>query len=145
LIGDICGNIADMLGHKSFVRPILMTFSVIPLFLPLVGVLVLLWKHEFFYTFAILYKLFTICQLIQFEYRFWKWKELTEELIESLPMATDKDIERESICLICRGEMTVIDASKINCGHCLHTTCLRSWVKRQTVCPICGQRIGISK
>ncbi|KAF7683429.1 ERAD-associated E3 ubiquitin-protein ligase HRD1A [Astathelohania contejeani] len=38
-------------------------------------------------------------------------------------------------CPICRDEMDV--GKEIICGHVFHLSCLRSWVERQQVCPIC--------
>jgi hypothetical protein len=145
LTGDICGNIADWFGYRSSVKSILIISCVLPFIFPLVGASLLLWNGEFLRGICSLSKLQLINRLFRFEFRFWQWRELRDESVERVVMATKEDIERESICLVCRGEMTVLDARKMDCGYCLHRDCLRSWMKRRPVCPACGRQVRFSK
>ena len=57
------------------------------------------------------------------------------------PDATAEDIG-DSVCIICREEMVVGAAKKLQCGHCFHTNCLRSWLERQQTCPICRSPVA---
>jgi hypothetical protein len=143
--GDIFGNIADMFGRRSFVKLILMMSYVIS-FISMLVATVIRWKQMgFLRGIAFLTKANPSFLLLLFEIRFWRWKKLTDGLIEQLPMTTMEDIEKDSICIICRGEMTVEDSQKINCGHCFHSNCLTSWLKRQMICPTCQREIEIPK
>jgi E3 ubiquitin-protein ligase synoviolin len=47
------------------------------------------------------------------------------------------DVGGDGSCPICREEMSVGKA--ISCGHVFHKHCLKKWVERQQVCPICRQ------
>lgn len=40
-------------------------------------------------------------------------------------------------CIICYDEMGPLDTTKLGCGHCFHTGCIRSWLKEQRTCPTC--------
>lgn len=75
------------------------------------------------------------------------------------PDATAEDLERDNTCIVCREEMQPwlqpggegaqagrrVDerqrAKKLPCGHILHFSCLRSWLERQQVCPICRRPV----
>jgi E3 ubiquitin-protein ligase synoviolin len=54
-----------------------------------------------------------------------------------------KDLERceyvkgEGTCPICMNDMEIGKA--VRCGHVFHMSCLKRWVERQQVCPICRQ------
>lgn len=45
----------------------------------------------------------------------------------------------DALCIICRDEMEV--GKKLPCGHILHQHCLRSWLERQQVCPLCRRSV----
>jgi len=57
--------------------------------------------------------------------------------------ATEEELANaDSTCIICREEMTIIpdnpnSCKKLPCGHILHKNCLKSWLQRQQVCPLC--------
>jgi hypothetical protein len=55
--------------------------------------------------------------------------------------ASEQDIERDPICLVCRAEMHVGEARVLGCGHCFHAECLERWLDRQHTCPLCDQSI----
>ncbi|KAI1173719.1 hypothetical protein F4777DRAFT_556966 [Nemania sp. FL0916] len=70
------------------------------------------------------------------------------------PDATQDDLGREDTCIICREEMRpwdpqaigVVERSrpkKLPCGHILHFGCLKGWLERQQVCPICRRSVVI--
>ena len=43
-------------------------------------------------------------------------------------------------CYICRG-ISLDSASATPCGHIFHSSCLRTWMKRKTSCPVCHRAI----
>ncbi|KAK3370140.1 hypothetical protein B0H63DRAFT_308666 [Podospora didyma] len=72
--------------------------------------------------------------------------------MDQYPDATAEDLGREDTCIICREEMhpwvatdtTQVErtrAKKLPCGHILHFGCLKSWLERQQVCPICRRPV----
>jgi hypothetical protein len=52
------------------------------------------------------------------------------------PNATPEELRAAETCIVCREEM-LNEGKKLPCGHILHLHCLRSWLERQQVCPIC--------
>ncbi|OAF69526.1 ERAD-associated E3 ubiquitin-protein ligase HRD1 [Intoshia linei] len=55
-----------------------------------------------------------------------------------------KDITQEDLnngdpcCVVCREEMSLENnCKKLPCGHMFHKACLRSWFRRQQICPTC--------
>lgn len=69
---------------------------------------------------------------------------------EGIPNAVAADLERDDMCIICREEMEVFDASvplqhktpkKLHCGHVIHHGCLKSWFERSQRCPTCRQPV----
>lgn len=81
------------------------------------------------------------------------------------PDATEEEVERENVCIICREEMRPyiptqenpgpqgvhaaaqaqqrqrMRPKKLPCGHILHFACLRSWLERQQRCPTCRRPV----
>ena len=90
---------------------------------------------------------------------FMKYRTATRDMNERYPDATEEDIGREDVCIICREEMRpypptvpgqqqqtnpVVERmrpKKLPCGHVLHFSCLRSWLERQQVCPTCRRPV----
>jgi len=51
---------------------------------------------------------------------------------------TEEELEEDSICIICRDEITVETAKRLpGCGHIMHKSCLREWLVQQQTCPTC--------
>jgi E3 ubiquitin-protein ligase synoviolin len=93
---------------------------------------------------------------------FTKYRDATRDMNARYPDATAEDLERENTCIICREEMRPWQANegqqatqryqderyrpkKLPCGHTLHFSCLRSWLERQQVCPICRRSVLVSE
>ncbi|KAK0125171.1 E3 ubiquitin-protein ligase hrd1 [Cadophora gregata f. sp. sojae] len=100
---------------------------------------------------------------------FVKYRKATQDMNARYGDATVEDIQREDTCIICREEMrpwsvtnpepppaapaeappirptTTINErtrpKKLPCGHILHLGCLKSWLERQQVCPICRRPV----
>jgi hypothetical protein len=53
--------------------------------------------------------------------------------------ATQNDIDRVGICVVCRLPMMVEGTKVLKCGHCYHADCLERWLNVQHACPICTQ------
>lgn len=84
---------------------------------------------------------------------FVRYRTATRDMNARYPDATEQEIGREDLCIICREEMRVyiptangeranpvaerMRPKKLPCGHVLHLTCLRSWLERQQICPTC--------
>jgi E3 ubiquitin-protein ligase synoviolin len=92
---------------------------------------------------------------------FSKYRDATRDMNARYPDATVEDLERENTCIICREEMRPWQENegqqaaqgyqdqryrpkKLPCGHTLHFSCLRSWLERQQVCPICRRSVLVS-
>nr|GLL26456.1 E3 ubiquitin-protein ligase RNF12-like [Ipomoea trifida] len=65
----------------------------------------------------------------------------SEEVIMSLlgtsTFETSSDEDKDSCC-ICLDEFSTGDElGKINCEHKFHFMCIREWLKRNNICPIC--------
>lgn len=96
---------------------------------------------------------------------FIKYRNATRDMNARYPDATSEELERESTCIICREEMRPwqqdgppvgpdgpapqphptseqrLRPKKLPCGHILHFGCLRSWLERQQMCPICRRSV----
>lgn len=84
---------------------------------------------------------------------FLRYRTATRDMNERYPDASEADIGREDVCIICREEMRPyvpppqgqamdpvaqrMRPKKLPCGHVLHFACLRSWLERQQICPTC--------
>ncbi|KAH7039048.1 hypothetical protein B0J12DRAFT_580607 [Macrophomina phaseolina] len=105
-------------------------------------------------------------------YDFLRYRNATRDMNSRYPDATSEDLGENNICIICREEMRPwttseqaqapvdrtqphqppprpIDerhrAKKLPCGHCLHISCLRSWLERQQACPTCRQPVLVEE
>ncbi|EXJ78311.1 hypothetical protein A1O3_09472 [Capronia epimyces CBS 606.96] len=93
---------------------------------------------------------------------FIKYRAATRDMNARYPDATEEDIGREDVCIICREEMRPYQPpaaeagqaqprgnpvaermrpKKLPCGHVLHFSCLRSWLERQQICPTCRANV----
>ncbi|KAK2079725.1 hypothetical protein QBZ16_002120 [Prototheca wickerhamii] len=70
---------------------------------------------------------------------FLRYRRLTANMDTRFPTATEADLERAGhTCIICREDLTLGQRPKrLACGHVFHVHCLRSWLERQQLCPIC--------
>lgn len=84
---------------------------------------------------------------------FLRYRQVAANMDRRFPDATEEDLQRaDHVCIVCREEMTgqTSRAKRLDCLHCFHQHCLRSWLERQQNCPICrapvlattGQRPG---
>jgi len=64
-----------------------------------------------------------------------RYRKATANMDARFPNATPDELRNAETCIVCREEMR--EAKKLPCGHILHLHCLRSWLERQQVCPIC--------
>jgi hypothetical protein len=62
---------------------------------------------------------------------------LENQIKNELANATQEDVDRAEVCLICRVPMTVEGAKLLKCGHCYHADCLERWFSVQRACPLC--------
>lgn len=70
---------------------------------------------------------------------FLRYRRLTANMDTRFPTATEADLERAGhTCIICREDLALGQRPKrLACGHVFHVHCLRSWLERQQLCPIC--------
>ncbi|KNC78351.1 hypothetical protein SARC_09214 [Sphaeroforma arctica JP610] len=65
-----------------------------------------------------------------------RFREATNNMNIRYPAATQQELEAaDHTCVICREIMDT--AKRLPCGHIFHIHCLRSWLQRQQICPIC--------
>jgi E3 ubiquitin-protein ligase synoviolin len=70
---------------------------------------------------------------------FLRYRRVAAGLERRFPDASAEDAERAGgVCIVCREPMAAgHGAKRLDCGHALHTGCLRSWLERQQNCPTC--------
>ena len=71
---------------------------------------------------------------------FKRYREITADMETKFPDATPEEIEAAESCIICRDSLTA-GCKVLQCGHIFHTTCLRSWVLVQQICPTCRSEL----
>eukprot|EP01134_Creolimax_fragrantissima_P003492 CFRG3492T1 len=65
-----------------------------------------------------------------------RFREATNNMNERYPDAAANELAAADFtCVICRENME--SAKRLPCGHIFHMHCLRSWLQRQQICPIC--------
>jgi len=64
-----------------------------------------------------------------------KYRRTTSGFDQRFPEATDDELQRADVCIVCRYELR--QGRRLPCGHVLHARCLRGWLERQQTCPIC--------
>ncbi len=64
-----------------------------------------------------------------------KYRRTTSGFDQRFPEATDEELQRADVCIVCRYELR--QGRRLPCGHVLHARCLRGWLERQQTCPIC--------
>lgn len=72
---------------------------------------------------------------------------LDEDIIETIPISKIKSItnlsEEKKKCLICLEDYKIGDDSIIlPCIHIFHAECIKKWMKKQNICPICKNKIN---
>ena len=101
----------------------------------------------------------TIRSFIKRVHDFVQYRNATRDMNTRYPDATAEELERENTCIVCREDMRAwvqpgangpqpgrrVDErqrpKKLPCGHILHSSCLRSWLERQQVCPTCRRSV----
>lgn len=69
-------------------------------------------------------------------------KGLSEKQIGKLPTKIHKENEPEQLCSVCYynakegEELTVLP-----CNHSFHTECIKEWLLKEKMCPMCKQEI----
>ena len=71
---------------------------------------------------------------------------IEDNVIETLPKSRIKDIskltEDKKKCCICLENFKVNDETiNLPCIHIFHSNCIKKWMKRQDICPICKNKI----
>lgn len=66
---------------------------------------------------------------------FIKYLQLTRNLENRFPDASEQECTAAGNCLVCRDDMT--RGKKLPCGHVFHLDCLRMWLQHQQSCPLC--------
>jgi E3 ubiquitin-protein ligase synoviolin len=70
---------------------------------------------------------------------FLRYSRVAAIMEHRFPDASAEDLARaDHVCIVCREDMGPGSrAKKLDCSHCFHVHCLRSWLERQQNCPIC--------
>lgn len=83
--------------------------------------------------------------------------ESSKKLDSQLSNATKEELEAsDNLCIICREDMHSLDdyerihhkklsarryPKKLKCGHILHMGCLKDWLERSEICPLCRRKV----
>lgn len=86
--------------------------------------------------------------------------ESSKKLDSQLPNATDNDLgDSDNLCIVCREDMHSVEEyervhnrklsarrypKKLRCGHILHMGCLKDWLERSELCPLCRRKVFLS-
>ncbi len=76
-------------------------------------------------------------QLTQRIRSFRKYREVTRNMDNRFPNATEAEIHEAESCIICRDKLGMENSKILNCSHIFHTECLKSWAVVQQSCPTC--------
>ena len=69
---------------------------------------------------------------------FIRYLQLTQNLDQRFPDASEEEIREAGTCLVCREELSQgSSCKKLRCGHIFHLHCLRMWLQHQQSCPLC--------
>ena len=71
---------------------------------------------------------------------------IEDSIIDTLPKSRIKDInkltEDKKKCCICLENFKINDETiNLPCIHIFHSDCIKKWMKRQDICPICKNKI----
>ena len=71
---------------------------------------------------------------------------IDDNIIETFPVSKIKDIskltEDKKKCCICLENFKINDETiNLPCIHIFHSKCIKTWMKRQDICPICKNKI----
>lgn len=74
--------------------------------------------------------------------------EALRKLDSMLPDATAAELAAlDTLCIICREDMHALDVSarrtpkRLACGHIIHMGCLKDWLERLEICPLCRRKV----
>lgn len=74
--------------------------------------------------------------------------EALRKLDSMLPNATATELAAlDTLCIICREDMHAGDVSarrtpkRLACGHIIHMGCLKDWLERLEICPLCRRKV----
>ncbi|KAI5191278.1 E3 ubiquitin-protein ligase synoviolin [Nematocida sp. AWRm77] len=68
------------------------------------------------------------------------YRDILKEL-EACPDISGSALEENLTCLICHEEMET--AKKLECSHMFHLDCLKEWLHRQQICPVCRKEFVV--
>ncbi|VVA97609.1 unnamed protein product [Arabis nemorensis] len=76
-------------------------------------------------------------------------KELTgidQSVLRSIPVVdfSSKDFKHNVECVVCLSELVEGDKARVlpTCNHLFHADCIDSWLRCQSTCPICRNKVG---
>lgn len=80
---------------------------------------------------------------------FFYFLKAARDLDAHISDATEEDLDGQTMCIICRDDMTTDVPNKrgrnapkkLPCGHVLHFGCLKSWLERSHCCPTCRREV----
>lgn len=90
----------------------------------------------------------TIMSLVTKIHDFIKVRNAQAAMDKEILDATEEDLSRDNVCIICREEMSIGNHAsyryvpkKLVCRHVIHYGCLRSWLERSQRCPTCRRPV----
>lgn len=78
---------------------------------------------------------------------FFKARHAQAALDQEILNATEEDLVRDNVCIICREEMSLQNPTprstpkRLSCNHVIHYGCLKSWLERSLRCPTCRRPV----
>ncbi|KAF5101777.1 hypothetical protein D0Z00_000639 [Geotrichum galactomycetum] len=89
----------------------------------------------------------TVVGLFTRIFDFIKARHAQAAMDQEILTATEEDLSRDNVCIICREEMALENLTprstpkKLSCNHIIHYGCLKSWLERSLRCPTCRRPV----
>jgi len=82
----------------------------------------------------------TLLAKIKSAQNYWK---LTQDMDKRFKRISKTELETmtDLTCAICRDDITASSGRRLPCDHIFHYSCLRSWLERESFCPICKRSL----
>eukprot|EP00079_Xenopus_tropicalis_P015031 XP_004912171.1 PREDICTED: E3 ubiquitin-protein ligase TTC3 isoform X2 [Xenopus tropicalis] len=65
------------------------------------------------------------------------WRVVTGPSKNKWQKSDDTECYNDEPCIICHDELQQYPVQKLDCGHCFHRHCIKTWLNTQSTCPTC--------
>ncbi|KAG8450185.1 hypothetical protein GDO86_002719 [Hymenochirus boettgeri] len=65
------------------------------------------------------------------------WRVVTTPSKNKWQKSNESESNTDEPCIICHDDLTQYPVQKLDCGHCFHKHCIKTWLNTQSTCPTC--------